>query len=187
MIFGLNFKEENTEANRILLQNVYRYAWNNSQDISTKTGAGIILKPNGLCGIRPPIVYGANRLKDGIEDMFSPEEITLKMKDSYWKRDAMSHAEPSSIEKAVRLGYDVSLATMVMPWIPCKPCAETMVKYKIKKLITHESFINKTPKDWKESTLKGVEELLDNNIEIVTYSGKIGDCDALFKGEHWRP
>lgn len=184
MIFGLDFKEENTETNRILLQNVYRHAWENSQDPSTKTGAGIIYKNSDLSEL---IIYGANSLKKEILEKFSSEEIEEKMKDSYWKRHAMNHAEPSSIENSLKAGHDPKGKTMIMPWIPCEPCGNVMIDYGIKKLITHEEFINKTPLDWKESTVKGVELLLNNGIEIVTYSGKIGGCDAQFRGESWKP
>lgn len=202
MIFGLNFKKENTEANRIILRDVYNYAWKNSQDPSTKTTAAIFnqyLKPGNE--FYNPLIFGANRLKKGIEAKFSPKELVLKMKDSIWKRKNMEHSEDASIRKLKELYnqaiesndkekqelYQSIVKAMAMPWIPCEPCGEIMVDYGIKKLITHESFINKTPEDWKESTLRGVELLLDNHIEIVTYSGEIGDCYALFRGKHWRP
>lgn len=188
LIFGLNFREENTMTNRFLIRQVYKHAWQHSCDPSTKTGASIILtsEEDGNT-VYTPIAFWANQLKPEILSKFSAEEIQEKLKDSYWKRDAMEHAETGAIKQAQNLGYETYGLTMVMPWIPCSGCAQAIVDSGIEKLITHDAFINKTPLDWEESTMKGVNTLLENNVDVVTYYGKIGSCYGQFRGDVWKP
>jgi deoxycytidylate deaminase len=104
--------------------------------------------------------------------------------DKEWKKENMVHAEVAAIKSSEQ---PVGGAIMYMPWVPCLPCAEAMVKAGLDTWIGHRQMIEKTPERWIESCQEGVEYLRKNDMNIYMFDGEIGKVEHLFDGEVWRP
>ena len=46
-----------------------------------------------------------------------------------------NHAEKDLIYKAARKGIATDGLTMIMPWLPCIPCANTIISSEIEKMV----------------------------------------------------
>jgi deoxycytidylate deaminase len=46
---------------------------------------------------------------------------------------------------------------MVMPWLPCIPCANAIITSGIKKLIVHKQMIIRTKEEWKEELINAMK------------------------------
>ena len=158
------------------LRRVYLYADKNSPDISTATAA-LIYNPR-----KDEILsIASNHFPPGCE--LSP----LEQQDRTKKMDAMVHAETGSIFKAARLGRAIEGATMYMFWVPCNPCALSIVDSGIELLIGHKQMIERSPPDWKPDFDKALQTLRKGGVKIMMYDGKIGGVKHRMRGEYWLP
>ena len=159
---------------RVLLKEIFKFAYKHSNDISTFTAAmlvndkldRIIIASNGF-----PL--GAKKIKGW---------------DKKPKKDQISnHAERAVIYEAARKGIKTAGLTMIMPWAPCFPCANAIIYSGIKTLVCHKQMVDKTPADW-ESELADCFKLLKlNKVRIILYDGKIGGCKGFMRKEFWCP
>ncbi len=158
------------------LRLAYQKAWNLSDDPKTKTGA-VLVDNNSL----EVLAFGVNHLPSGLE------ASAEKLKDSAWKYKHMIHAEPAAIYAAAREGNPTKGLSMYMPWVPCTPCALTIIDSGVSKLIGHKEMIMKTPERWRESTNYALSLLKNAGVELLMYEGKIGSVKGRFNEENWEP
>lgn len=174
------------DAHKNLLRKAYRYAWEHSQDPETQTGA-LIISPS----LDEILAYGANHFPEGVEVKFpTKEELQDEEKLKAWKNwkyDHIIHAEPSAIYAAAKAGKATKNAVMYMPWIPCTPCAKSIIDAGIKTLIGHKAMIMMTPEHWWESTDYALGLLEDAGVKKFMYDGKIGGVKGLFREKLWEP
>jgi len=159
---------------RNLLRDVYNYACENSNDISTFTAASLINSK----GKR--IAISSNSFPKHHEKIAGWDQKPLK--------DAISnHAERAVIYHAAKNGIKTAGSTMLMPWIPCFPCANAIIYSGVKRLVCHKQMVDRTPHDWIPELEKAVELLHLNRIEILMYDGRIDSCKGFMRKEHWEP
>jgi len=157
-----------------LLREVYRFASENSNDISTFTAA--MLVNDNL----ENLVIASNGFPPGTKD--------IEGWDQKPKKDQISnHAERAVIYKAAKMGVKTEGLTMIMAWAPCFPCANSIIYSGIKALVCHKQMVDRTPQDW-ESELSDCFKLLSKNkIIIIMYEGKVGGCKGIFRHVEWEP
>ena len=95
-----------------------------------------------------------------------------------------NHAERDVIYKAARKGIRTEGLTMVMPWLPCIPCANAVISSGIKKLIVHKQMVERTREKWKEELKDAVEIIKEAGIKIIAYDGLVG-AKAYMHSQKW--
>lgn len=164
---------DESEFTRDMLREAYLYAFNESTDESTKTGAVIVL--DGRI-----VSKGTNKFGDNVE-------ITKKRNTSESKVLYQDHSERNAVYEAAKLGIPLDNATMYTTWVPCPACANAIINSSINRLVFHYGMAIKTKKDWKNQMKESIKMMLESGVELSVYMGKIGDCKALFKGKIWEP
>jgi len=164
-----------TEKNHAdLLREVYVYAAKHSNDISTFTAASLI----DAKGKR--IVIASNGFPEHHEEIEGWDKKPLK--------DAISnHAERAVVYKAAREGIKTKGLMMVMPWVPCFPCANAIIYSGVETLLCHKRMVDRTPRDWVPELEKAVKLLHLNGVGLLMYDGEIGGCTGFMRKEHWEP
>ena len=159
------------------LREAYKFAWENSEDIATQTGA-VLVDPD----LEEILAYGTNHFPKGLNPT---KEQKL---DRNYKLKHIIHAEPAVINVAAKIGKSTEDSYMFMPWVPCTPCALAIIDSGIKELIGHKQMIMKTPERWWESTEYALDLLRKAEIKLSMYDGKIGGgIKNLFNGSEWEP
>ena len=176
MTWNPNIKLVSGEEHQYYLRTAYNFAWENSEDTVTKTGA-VIVRPY----LEQILSYGTNHFPKGV--VATPEQLN----DKNWKYEHIIHAEPAAIFSAARKGISTDGAVMYMPWVPCTPCAKSIIDAGIKTMIGHKEEIMKTPERWQESTNYALSLLEKCGVELLMYEGQIGEVQNLFNGEIWNP
>ena len=164
---------DETEFARDMLREAYLFAFKESTDESTKTGAVIVL--DGKI-----ISKGTNKFAESVE-------ITKKRNTSESKILYQDHSERNAIYKAAKLGIPLDNAEMFTTWIPCPACANGIINSSIDRIVFHYGMAIKTKRDWRNQMKESIKMLLESGVKVSVYMGKIGGCEALFKGEIWEP
>ena len=123
------------------------------------------------------ILKGLNVLPEGVKNI--KERFEGDNKHIY-----PNHAERDVIYKAAKQGIKTDRLTMVMPWLPCIPCANTIISSGIKKLIVHKQMIERTREGWQEELKNAVQIMNEANIKIIAYDGLVG-AKAYMHSEEW--
>lgn len=173
------------ELHRFFLRESYNTAHELSDDPKTKVGAVIFAKENS--GYRM-ISRGANILLPYVERYEDGPSLRLLdlaplLADSVWKKDHMQHGEHSVIENVLNLGRDTKGTYMAMPWAPCLPCGKRIRLAGIDTLIMHKQLVEQTPESWRASTEEALDYLLEHDVNLVMYDGRIGEVQHLFNGQ----
>lgn len=156
------------------LREVYKYAKAHSNDISTYTAASIVDKKDKTR------VIDSNHFHEAAFKVPGWNEKPLK--------DGISqHAERAVVAKAAKDGIKTNGFTMVMPWIPCFPCATSMIDSGVKTFVCHKQMVDRTPVDWIPELSKVVKFLKDAGIRIIMYDGHVGGCEGFMRKENWKP
>ena len=79
----------------------------------------------------------------------------------------INHAETDIIYKAARKGIATKGLTMVMPWLPCIPCANAVISAGIEKLVCHKQMIERTREKWIEELKEAVKIMSDRFRQYV--------------------
>lgn len=168
----VKFTTEKKYAN--LLREAYKQAWEYSDDTSTKTGSLLVDKNLKI------LVKANNHFPPGTEQipgaMERPKKYTIN-----------NHAERAAVYEAARKGIKTDGLTMVMPWAPCLPCADSIIYSGIHTLICHQEMVDRTLEDWQPELKDAFHLLRVNKVEILMYQGKIGKCKGLFRNVEWEP
>ncbi|MFC1728546.1 deaminase [Nanoarchaeota archaeon] len=157
------------------LREAYQYAWDKSDDHLIKVGA--VITNQTLTEI---LSYGTNRFE-------GKKPSKRKMQDRDWIIENITHAEVDVIKNAKRAKERVRGAVMFAPWASCTPCAQYMVDSGIRIVISHKEQMEKTPEEWYESIINGLNLIRKANIKHYAYDGKIGGVKAMFNGSVWKP
>ena len=164
----------NKEKYRDLLRRVYKFAFKNSNDISTFTAA--MLANNKL----ESLVIASNGFPSGAKN--------IEGWDQKPKKDQISnHAERAVIYKAAKMGIKTDGLTMIMAWAPCFPCANSIIYSGIKTLVCHKQMVDRTPADWEAELADCFKLLKINKVKIIMFDGKIGKCKGFMRKEYWAP
>ena len=157
-----------------LLREVYQFAEKHSDDISTHTAASLVDNKGKT------LMIASNGFPPGAKE--------IEGWDQKPKKDQISnHAERAVVYKALYEGVRAKGLTMVMPWAPCFPCANAIIYPGIKTLVCHKQMVDRTPEDWAPELADAFKLLRANNIKILMYDGKIGQCKGFMRKEHWEP
>lgn len=165
--------EVDSEFARDMIREAYIYAYENSTDESTKTGAVIVRKGN-------IVSRGTNMFAKNVE-------ITEKRNTPISKRVYQDHSERNAIYEAARLGIPLDDTEMYSTWIPCPACTNAIINSSINELIFHYDMAIKTKDDWADDFKESISMLIESGTKVGMYRGEIGGCKALFKGEVWEP
>ncbi len=163
------------EEHSLFLQKAYILAQEKSQDPVTHT-AGILVDANNTI-----LSKGFNHLPPGLE--YTMEQLL----DKKWKYKHMIHAEAACVYDAAKKGKSTNETTMYMPWIPCTPCALTVIDSGISTFIGHKQLIEQTPERWWASTEYALELLRKADVDIYMFDGRIRKIEHLFNGNIWKP
>jgi len=165
-----NVKITRNKKYRELLRECYKYS-RKSDHPSTHNAALLVDKSGKI------VLKGLNILPPGVK----------KRKERYEgenKHKYLNHAERDVIYKAARKGIKTRGLTMVMPWLPCIPCANAIITSGIKKLIVHKQMIIRTREEWKEELINAVRMMKEAGVKILAYDGEIG-VKAFMHGKEW--
>jgi len=172
----------NDERHQFFLREAYRVAQRLSDDPITKVGAVLVRNSPVRYQV---VIYGANHVERAVEG--TREELADKLRDRKWKYEHTTHAEVAAIDWARKLGIAMEGTTIYMPWVPCRECAEEIIKTGIAALVGHKQMIMKTPERWWESTDKALGLLEEKGVERYMFDGEIRGVSSLFNGEVWWP
>ena len=123
------------------------------------------------------VLKGANLFPPGVKEL--KERIKGANKHIY-----PNHAERDVIYKAARRGIATCGLTMVMPWLPCIPCANAVITAGIKKLVVHKQMIEKTDVKWQNELKAAVQIMKEARVNIVAYDGSLGE-KAYMHSHEW--
>jgi len=160
---------------REMLMMAYYQAKNFSDDPNTKVGA-ILVNPKGMV-----IGAGANRMSH--VSLVTPENLQAPA-----KYKLIEHAERDAIYSAARWTRDMLEGSIMFAFYACcADCARAIGLAGVKTLVIHKECMDKTPERWAEHVTVGHDILRRMGVEIVEWSGKIGDCENTFDGKVWYP
>ncbi len=164
-----NIKVTKNNFYKNLLRECYKYA-SKSNHPSTHTGALLVKN-------RKIILKGKNVLPPGVKEV--KERFEGQNKHIY-----LNHAERDVIYKAAKKGIKTNGLTMVMPWLPCIPCADAIISSGIKTLVVHKQMIERTRKGWQQELKNAVQILNEAGVQIIAYDGVVG-AKAYMHGQEW--
>ena len=152
-----------------LLKDCYKFA-EKSNHPSTHNAA-MLLKEEKI------ILKGINILPPGVK--WKKERFEGDNKHLY-----PNHAERDVVYKAARNGISTKDLTMVMPWLPCIPCANAIISSGIKKLVVHKQMIERTRAGWHEELKNAVQIMKEAGVKIIAYDGLVG-AKAYMHHQEW--
>jgi len=123
------------------------------------------------------ILKGVNNFPPGVKK--TPNRIDGDNKHIY-----PNHAERDVIYKAAKEGIKTKNLFMVMPWLPCIPCANAIISSGIKTLIVHKQMLERTREGWIEELKNAVQILKEAKVELIAYEGTIG-AKAFMHANEW--
>jgi len=160
---------------RDMLKLCYQQARNFSDDPNTRNGA-VVINTRGVI-----IGAGANRMPHA--SLATPENLQAPA-----KYKLIEHAERDAVFSAARWTNEMlNGCTMFCPYACCADCARAIGLAGISTLVIHKQCMDKTPERWAEHVRVGHDILRRMGVEIVEWSGEVGDCENLFDGSIWYP
>lgn len=149
-----------------LLIDCYVYA-SKSPHPSTHTAA-LLLKGNKI------LLRGMNQLPPRVRPL--RERFQGDNKHLY-----PNHAERDVIFTAAKRGIATNGLTMVMPWLPCIPCANAIISAGVKKLIVHRQMIERTSGRWEQELKEALQILHEAKVVVTAYDGTLGVSAYMHK------
>lgn len=162
------------ERAREYLAEAYKFAKENSTDLSTQNGA-ILVDSSGI-----PVAWGANRFPKGVIE--TTERLERPAKYMY-----VVHAEHSAILNAGRNGIKTDGLTMYGTWVACNECAKSIIDAGIIKVVGHKKTMEASPAHWKDPIKIATEMFKEAGIQFEMFDGDIGGIELLFNGQLFRP
>lgn len=150
------------------IKECYEYS-KNSDHPSTHNAALLIDKDE-------VVLKGANKFPPGVKsEQYRLEEGNRNI--------YINHAEQDLVYKAAREGVATDGLTMVMPWLPCIPCANSVISVGIEKLICHKQMVERTREKWIDELTEAVKIMREAGIEVIAYDGPVGAKAYMHKQE----
>lgn len=160
---------------RDMLLLAYQQAKNFSEDPNTRNGAIIVDKKGAIIGV------GANRMP--AVSLATPENLQAPK-----KYTLIEHAERDAVYSAARwTNAMLDGSTMFCPYACCPDCARAIGLSGIRTVVVHKQCMDKTPERWREPIEIGHDILKRMGVEIISWSGVIGEIENTFDGEVWTP
>ena len=148
-----------------------------SKDPSTRVGAVIVGVDNEI------ISTGYNGFPRSIDDNIE------RYNDKHYKYLSSNHAEENAILHCARNGISSKGCSLYTPWIPCSRCAKIMIQAGIMNVVYDNNFPgNATEKQqtvWQESIRISKELLLEANVKVRKFSGKLISLKGLYQGREF--
>lgn len=184
------------------LRLAYQYAWNESDDPSTKNAALIVRRhyplrrATGDYNLTQDVVVaiGANKLPEGVV-------VSLERLKRPAKYDYMGHAEQGAVQEAAFGGRALQGTEMYCPWAACPTCAIAIINAGIAVVVTHYNALAKSSDvrkafegqdmvdghrtNWKIE--EAAEMMSEAGVKFIAYKGEIGGCRAMFDEKEWAP
>ena len=95
-----------------------------------------------------------------------------------------NHAERDLVYKAARKGIKTNGLTMVMPWLPCIPCANAVISSGVKRLVVHKQMVERTRKEWQEELKNATQIMKEAGVKLIAYDGPVGS-KAYMHSQEW--
>lgn len=133
--------------------------------------AALLIKNNKI------VMRGLNILPPGVKHL--KERFQGENKHLY-----LNHAERDVIYKAAAKGISTKGLTMVMPWLPCIPCANAVITSGVKLLVVHKQMIERANKKWDIELKNAVQMLNEAKVKVLAYDGKV-DAVAYMHDYEW--
>jgi len=73
---------------------------------------------------------------------------------------------------------------MVMPWLPCIPCANAVISAGIKRLVVHKQMVERTKREWQKELKDAVQIMREAKVDIIAYDGLVG-AKAYMHSKEW--
>ncbi|MBI3051238.1 hypothetical protein HYY74_02165 [Candidatus Woesearchaeota archaeon] len=153
-----------------LLRQCYIYA-RRSNHPSTHNAALLVRDGRVVC-------RGLNILPLGVKNL--PQRYQGANKHIY-----PNHAERAVIYNAARHGIAVKGLVMVMPWLPCIPCANAIITSGVRKLVIHRQMVERTDRNWRKELADAVRIMHEAGIVVLAYDGLVG-AKAYMHRTEWK-
>ena len=148
-----------------------------SKDPSTKVGAVIVGQDNEI------IATGYNGLPRNINDKID-RYINKK-----YKYLSSNHAEENAILHCARNGISTKNRLIYTPWFPCARCAKSIIQAGIIEVVYDKNFPGNNHKsqykNWKESIKLSSELLIEADIKVKNFSGRLITIRGLYQGKEF--
>lgn len=144
-----------------------------STDTSTKNGAL-------LCRDGWNVAEGFNCHVPGFGDRTEHHNRPFK----YYVTE---HAERAVLFNAAYRNVPVEGTTMVAPWVACPDCARAIALMGVRCVVCHKECMIRTPDRWRELVATGLLILKHSGVEVIQWSGHVGNIHNLNNGEAWSP
>lgn len=161
---------ENWWIDRMYLQDAVSVA-RHSEDPSTQVGAILVLPNAG------PVLSAWNHVLPVLSERGYPRQVSDK-------GFCTEHAERAVIFKALKNGLSVGGLTMYCTWAACAECARSIIHFGIRRVVTFNSLVERTPDRWNNSVRAGQEMMMDSGIQLVGWRGDLGTKYSIrFNGQ----
>lgn len=161
---------ENWWMDRLYLQDAVSVA-RLSEDPSTQVGSVLVI-PNG--GV---VLSACNHVIPPLHSAGYPRKVSDK-------GFCTEHSERSVLYKAIQNGLPIHGLTMYSTWAACAECARAIIIFGIKRVVTLNSLLAKTPYRWQDSIRAGADMMRDSGIQLVGWSGDLGTKYSIrFNGQ----
>ena len=166
----LKILETRDDMFRLLLKKCYEYS-KRSNYPSTKNAAFLLDKQGKI------LLKGLNVIPQGVKH----RRVYFETREN--RHLYFNHAERDVIYLAAKRGVKTAGLTMIIPWLPCIPCANAIISSGIKTLIVHKQMIERTREGWQEELKNAVEILKEAKVKIIAYDGVVGAKAYMHKQE----
>ena len=155
---------------RMYLQDAVSSA-RHSNDPSTQVGAVLVIPHAGV------VLSSWNNVLPSLASAGYPRKVSDK---GY----CTEHAERVAIFKALRNGLMTDGLTMYSTWAACAECARCIIEFGIKRVVTLNALVARTPYRWRDSIAAGADMMRDSGIHVVGWRGDLGTTYSIrFNGQ----
>jgi deoxycytidylate deaminase len=161
---------DNWWVDRMYLQDAFAAA-RHSTDPNTQVGCVLTLPNMGV------VLSSWNHVLPVLEAAGYPRKTSDK---GY----CTEHAERAIIYKSIHNGLPISGLTLYCTWASCAECARTLIQFGIKRVVTLNALLERTPYRWRDSITAGGDMLRDAGVELVGWRGDLGTTyNIRFNGQ----
>ena len=155
---------------RMYLQDAFHVACH-STDPNTQVGA-VLVVPNG--GV---LLSSWNHVIPPLETKGYPRKVSDK-------GFCTEHAERGVLFKAAINKLPVEGLTLYSTWAACAECARSIIQFGVKRVVTLNGLLARTPYRWRDSIQAGADMMSDSDVQLVGWSGDLGTKHTIrFNGQ----
>ena len=151
---------ENEDRDGIFLGDVWNMAAQHSTDPSTQVAAALVTWRGGI------VLAAWNEVPPELEGKGYPKCLNTK-------NLSTEHAERRVLYKAVNNGIDVQGLQLYGTWVGCADCCRTIIQLGIKRVVTFQRLLERTPPKWQDSVQHGIQMMRDSGVQVIGWTGAI--------------